>query len=246
MNDIKKTTQLNDETNHFIACQDCAMESVCKPIKTGEKNFDVAQSYLSKRVEVEASKSLFVKNEALSAIYAVCSGTFKLTDVSENNQEKIVGFRFPGELIGEDSLYPDKYGYNAVAIGKSSVCRVEVSQLLACSNAVPELQLSLVKLLTRQGYTNQTEFHALIAQKSADSLLAAFLLNVSERKAAYDGSTSQVNLTMSRDNIANFLGLRRETLSRILSKFQKEDLINITGKRVDLLAAEQLRKTANL
>lgn len=244
-----EVTSLDDE-KRYVECKNCAMESICIPISAGNNQFDISDSYLTKRVHTPVSQTLFTKDENISSIYAVCSGTFKLTDTADGGGEKVLGFRFPGELIGEDSLYPEKYGYNAVAIANSAVCKISVNELMACSNVVPDLQLSLVKLLTRQGYTNRHEFQALISKKSADSLLAAFLLNVHERKLKHDGyafddDKYMINLNMSRDNIANFLGLRRETLSRILSKFQKEQLIYITGKHVELKQVEFLRRLAN-
>ena len=187
------------------------MESVCIPISAGANQCDISDSYLTKRVHSTVGGKLFTKGKGISSIYSVCSGAFKLTDIAEGGGEKVLGFKFPGELIGEDSLHPQDYGYNAVAIANSSVCKISVNELIFCSNVVPDLQLSLVKLLTRQGFSNRHEFQALISKKSADSLLAAFLLNVHERKLehggyAFDEEKRMVNLNMSRDNIANFLG----------------------------------------
>lgn len=219
------------------------MNPVCQPIEAEKRSLSLAESYLNKRISIKSGEVLFNKNNPLSAIYAVCSGTFKLCDSSSKSKEKILGFRFPGELLGEDALFPEKYGYSAIAIGDSSVCQVAVDELMSCSNLVPDLQSNLLVLLIKQSYINQREFQSLVAKKTAESLLSSFLLNITDRCSAHYGSTTTIHLSISRDNIANFLGLRRETLSRIFSKLQKEGLIQISGKKIHLL---ELNKLANL
>ncbi len=153
--------------------------------------------------------------------------------------------RFPGELSGEDALYLKTYNYTASAIGDSSVCKVSVDQMTSCGKLVPEVQQNLIELLSRQSYVRQRNFQAYIGKKSADSLLAAFLLNIIERNADYTGSDDSIELPLSRNDVANFLGLRRETLSRVFSKFQKEQLIQVEGKKIQLLEIERLNKLAD-
>jgi len=231
---------------NYVKCENCAMEPVCVPVKTGTNSLMLSDSYLTKRSPVDAGSTAFDKDDTLSDIYAVCSGVFKLCDTTEKGEEKIVGFRFPGELLGDDALYPEKYGYSAVAIGEASICEVTVSDLVGCSKAVPDLQLKFVNLLTKQSYVNHQEFDAIVAKKTAESLLTAFLLNVAARMAAHNGSSTHFTLPMSRDDIANFLGVRRETLSRIFSKLQKDELISMHGKNIELLETEKLTEIANL
>ncbi len=241
----------------YVDCKNCSMKTICQPVETGNQSLDLAASYLNKRVSVNSSNTstnyharlssgvLFNKSEPLTTIYAVCSGAFKLCETTDDGTEKIVGLRYPGELIGEDALFLKKYNYTAIAIGDSSVCEVSVEQMTSCGTLVPELQQNLIHLLSKQSFVRQTNFQAFIGKKSADSLLAAFLINVTERNAAHSGSTSTLNLSISRNDIANFLGLRRETLSRVFAKFQKEELINAEGKIIHLLEKEKLSELAN-
>lgn len=245
-NCTKHKVTIEKKCNSYVDCNHCAMEPVCLPIKTGTQSITLSDNYLSKRISTPPNSALFSKDEPLDSIYAVTSGVFKITDTNESFEEQILGFRFPGELIGEDAIYPKKYAYNAIAIGNSSVCKVVVSDLMACSNIVSDLQFNLIELLNRQSYISQKEFRALISRKSAESLLAAFLINITQRKSQPDHVTDVLYLQISRDNIANFLGLRRETLSRIFTKLQKDQLIEIQGKNIRLLELEKLTLLANL
>jgi CRP/FNR family transcriptional regulator len=237
---------INKACPPFVDCGDCTMAPVCTPIKTSTGSITLTQNYLSKQTSTYANDAIFTKGEQLSSIYAVSSGLYKLTDINENNEERILGFRFPGELIGEDAIYPKRYSYNAIAIGNSSACKVNIDALLSCSKIVPNLQANLIELLNKQCYLSQQEFRALISRKSAESLLVAFLLNINKRKSQHEHSTTILNLPISRDNIANFLGLRRETLSRIFSKLQKEQLILVTGKNIQFLQPEKLTLLSNI
>ncbi|WP_206485818.1 helix-turn-helix domain-containing protein [Thalassotalea sp. G2M2-11] len=247
MTQCKLDMEATGEKNHkYIACERCAMQPICLPVKTQQSTtLSLTDQYLAKRTPSQKDHYLFTQGQPLTDIFAVCSGTYKLTKLSKFNEEKVLGFRFPGELIGEDALHPKTYTHNAIAIGDSSVCRVNVDNLLACSQAVPDLQLSLVELLTRQSFISQAQFESLIAKKSAESLVAAFLLNLKQRLSSNEQPSNELTLSISKDNIANFLGLRRETLSRIFSKFQKEQLIQQSKKQIIILAPETLENMAN-
>lgn len=235
----------NKDKNNFVECDDCSMNSVCQPLTTAKQSINLSESYLHRRIPTKTSNILFKQSTPLTDIYAVSSGTFKLCQQTDDGTENIIGLRFPGELIGEDALYLKSYNYTAIAIGDSSVCKVSVEQITSCGQLVPEVQQNLIELLSRQSYVRQRNFQAYIGKKSADSLLAAFLLNIIERNTSYTGSDDSIDLPINRNDIANFLGLRRETLSRVFSKFQKEQLIQVEGKKIALLAQDKLIKLAD-
>lgn len=231
----------NSQMNH-IKCDDCSMNTLCKPVTTINQSIDISDSYLHKRI---IKNILFQQCTPLTNIYAVTSGAYKLIQKTDDNEDNIIGLRFPGELVGEDALYLKEYNYTAVSVGESSVCKVSVDKVTSCGKLIPEIKQNFIELLSRQSYVRQKNFQAYIGKKSADSLLASFLLNIVERNAIYTGESDSINLPISRNDIANFLGLRRETLSRVFSKFQKEQLINVENKIIHLLEREKLSKLAD-
>ncbi len=242
---VNNSPSKKQSNSKFVECDDCSMNSVCQPVTTTNQSFNLSESYLERRIPSKNSYVLFQQDKPITDIYAVSSGTFKLCQSTDDGEENIIGLRFPGELIGEDALYLKTYNYTAIAIGDSSVCKVSVDQMTSCGKLVPEVQQNLIELLSRQSYVRQRNFQAYIGKKSADSLLAAFLLNIIERNADYTGSDDSIELPLSRNDVANFLGLRRETLSRVFSKFQKEQLIQVEGKKIQLLEIERLNKLAD-
>ena len=236
---------MQKKDNNYVECDDCSMNSVCRPLSTVKQSINLSESYLHRRIVSKANNVLFKQSTPLTNIYAVSSGTFKLCQESGDSTDNIIGFRFPGELIGEDALFLKSYNYTAIAMGDSSVCKVSVAQMNSCGQLVPEIQKNLIELLSRQSYVRQRNFQAYIGKKSADSLLAAFLLNIIERNASYTGSDNSIDLPINRNDIASFLGLRRETLSRVFSKFQNNQLIQVEGKKITLLEQGELTKLAN-
>ncbi|MCP4987208.1 MAG: helix-turn-helix domain-containing protein [Colwellia sp.] len=254
----KAETKVEKQTSsRYVDCDNCSMQPVCQPIDSGKQSFDLTSNYLTRRIPVtvgydtaahltkKSDIRLFEQAMPLTAIFAVCSGTFKLCKTAEDGSEKVVGFRFPGELIGEDALFLEKYNYSAIALGDNSVCEVFVEQLSACGKLAPEVQQNLIQLLIKQSYLQQNNTQALIGKKSADCLLAAFLLNICSRNAKHSGSETETELSISRHDIASFLGIRRETLSRLLSKFQQQALISLKGKKLTLLSPDTLQHLSN-
>ncbi len=237
--------KVKNDKNKYVECDHCSMNSVCQPVATAQQSINLSDSYLQKRIPNKTNNVLFQQSTSITNIYAVSSGIFKLCQKTDDDEENIIGLRFPGELIGEDALYLKRYNYTAIAVGDSSACKVSVEQMISCGKLVPEVQQNFIELLSRQSYVRQRNFQAYIGKKSADSLLAAFLLNIIERNADYTGSDDSIELLLSRNDIANFLGLRRETLSRVFSKFQKEQLIQVQSKKIILLEQNKLIKLAD-
>lgn len=254
---VIKYSTLTSQKTQYIDCNNCAMQAVCLPIGEKEQAIDLTSNYLKRRIDVPLKKQLsnqitqatnsklFEQGKPLKAIFSVCSGTFKLSYLNTAGIEQVIGFRFPGEIMAEDALFLESYNYSATALGASSVCAVFTAPLSACSALAPELQNNLLQLLTKQSYQQQLNNQSLTGRSSAESLLAAFLVNVYQRNVKHSNNSTEIALAISRHDMANFLGIRRETLSRLLSKFQQEKLIKSEGKKLSLLALERLTQLAS-
>lgn len=242
---MKTQNKSSHKKNTYVKCDNCGMQPVCQPVKAGRSKITLTDSYLSRRNVIANTLALFTEQEPLSSIYAVCSGSFKLTETKDDGSEKVIGFRFPGELVGEDAIHKQAYCYNAIAVGNASVCQVDINELLACGSKLPDLQLNLIKLLSKQNAMLRNEFTTVVAKHSAESLLASFLLNIIERNAQYQGSATMIHLPVGRDIIANHLGFRRETLSRIFSKFQQNNWVSIHAKNIEIVDMAALKQLAH-
>lgn len=241
---VSKTKQIAAVKN-YVACDNCALDAVCRPIKIGGHTLSLVHNIMGRNEPVAAGEYLYCKGEPIRAIYAVTSGTIKIAQKTDTGREQVLGFRFPGELFGEEAIFPKEYTVNAQAIDEASVCRIPILELEDCAENIPSIQQDLIELISRQCFLMQQQMAAYVARNSAEERLAAFLINMLERNAFHSGSQSEISLAMSRDDIANFLGLRRETLSRSLSKLQKLQVIRVDGKVLEILDSKALRLLAH-
>jgi hypothetical protein len=107
---------------------------------------------------------------------------------------------------------------------------------------VPSLLRQLLRIMSREMRHDQL----LLGKRSADERLAAFLFSLSQRFGMRGYSSSEFNLSMSRNDIANYLGLAVETVSRLFSRLQEEGVLMVRGRHVRLCDLARLRALAGV
>jgi len=229
--------------DQHVACDSCALDNICRPIPIGDgQTLSHIIDTMERRKPLASGDALYLQSDDMDAIFAVTSGTLKLVKTSKSGHQQIVGFRFPGELLGDEAISHKKHNLSAVAINEVSACKILMKDIEGIAKHVPSFQNSLMNLISHQCYVMHQQFAAYVARNSAEERLAAFLLNTMERNSTNSDSNTKIRLAMSRSDIANFLGLRHETLSRIFSKFDKSEFISIKGKSIEILNIDALRQ----
>jgi CRP/FNR family transcriptional regulator len=186
---------------------------------------------------------LFDVEQPFDAIYAVKSGSFKAVVPDLNQQDRVVGFYLPGDLIGVEGLANRRYCYSVRSLEAGSVCVLDVSRLSDSGRSSAEVQQALIDMLGAEIALNHSQTVSLIRQ-NADQRLAAFILSLALRTSLRGLGGNRLNLVMSRSDIASYLGLARETISRVLTKFQKAGLIQLYPQSLLLLSREGLEQIA--
>ena len=176
---------------------------------------------------------LYRAGEHFQSIYAVRTGFFKTATLLNDGREQVTGFHMMGEIIGMDAISTDTHPCDAIALEDSEICEIHFSQLEQLSRNIPTLQRHLHRILSRE-IVRDHGIMLLLGSMKAEERLAAFLLNLSQRFAARGYSSSSFNLRMTREEIGSYLGLKLETVSRTFSKFQKDGLINVQNKSIEL------------
>ena len=178
--------------------------------------------------------SLYRTGDRFTSLYAVRSGFFKATAVLENGREQVTGFSMTGEVLGMDGIGPEQHSCNVSAVEDSDICVISFAALQALAQQSPGLQHQLRKMMSRE-IVREHGVMLLLGSMNADERLAMFLLNLSRRFAAHGASPSEFNLRLTREEIGSYLGLKLETISRTLSKFQQEGLIRVKLKFIRIL-----------
>ncbi len=183
---------------------------------------------------------LFREGDAFNAIAAVRGGTVKTYVTDTAGREQVQGFFLPGEVIGLNAISSNRYPCNAVALDAVTLCRFSFPNIAALARRLPGLQEHLFRLLSQ----DIGKAALLAGNYTTDERMAAFLLTLSRRYAARGFSAHRFCLTMSRTDIANYLRLAPETISRVLRRFQDEGLIKVERRELTLTDAARIEELA--
>ncbi len=188
---------------------------------------------------------LFEAGQPLRSIYAVRSGSFKSYTLTESGEEQITGFHLAGDIVGFDGISTMTHRSYAQAMETAMVCEIPFSTLDELSGKLPKLRHQVMRMMSNEINYDQ-EMLLMLNKKTAEERLAAFLANLSTRFGERGFSKKEFRLTMTRGEIGNYLGLTVETISRLLSRFQKADIIKVEGKFISILNPEELFKVASI
>jgi CRP/FNR family transcriptional regulator, anaerobic regulatory protein len=223
---------------HF--CSTCAFGEVCIPGGYDKQALQELHCLVEHVGPYHAGDHLFRAGEKFESIFAVRAGTVKTAMVDEGGREQILGFHLPGEMVGLNAIHPARYPCDAVALDTVYVCRFSFPALATLATRMPGIQQQLFNLLS----ADIGKAALLAGDHNASERMAAFLILLADRYAARGFSSTRFRLSMSRGDIANHLRLAAETVSRVLRRFQDQDLIRVEEREVELLQPAELRKLA--
>jgi CRP/FNR family transcriptional regulator len=183
---------------------------------------------------------LYRAGDPCGSVYLLRSGFIKTVVLHPDGREQVSGFYMAGEMLGLDGIASGKHASDASALTDSEVCVVPYERLETVSHEAASVQRYLYRMLSQEVVRKQSMM-LLLGSMRAEERVATFLLNLSQRFTAQGFSSSDFILRMTRDEIGSLLGMKLETVSRILSKFQKAGVIRIEGKHVRIVHLEGLR-----
>ncbi len=227
------------------ACRHCAMFALCLPVHMGDANLDLLERVVKRRRLVRRGELLFRQGDRFHAVYAVKSGAIKSFLPLEGNAPLVIGFQLPGDLLALDAVGTGFYQYGARALETTSLCELPFDQLEALGSVVTSVQQQLVRLMSGQ-IRRDMLLHRLHCRTNAAGRLAAFLVNLSAYFARRGFSAAEFRLPMSRGDIGSYLGLTKETVSRLCTDFQRRGLVSFTGKHVRIRDLFELERLAGL
>ncbi|WP_417529844.1 fumarate/nitrate reduction transcriptional regulator Fnr [Marinobacter lipolyticus] len=222
------------------SCHTCSLSNLCLPLAVEENQLDKLEDIVEQGRIYDRGDHLFDQDTPFRSCLAVRSGAVKTSIITENGSEQVTGFFLPGELVGLDSLSGERYACTAKALERTSVCKFPIEKLEELTSSMPELQHHMYQLMSRE-IQGSHQLAMLLSKNSAEERIAALLLSLSSRFQRRRMSGTKFNLPMARSDIANFLGLAVETVSRVFTRFQNQGIIRTQGREVELLDIESLR-----
>lgn len=230
--------------DYQINCNNCRLNSICLPLALDIEEVDLLDSIIQRSKPLQKGEHLYRQDEAFSSVFAVRSGSVKAYSITDNGQEQITGFYFPGEVLGMDGIAKNKHASSARALETASVCEIPFTKLEELSHRVPSLQRHFFQLMSQEIAEDQ-QLLTLLSKNTADQRVATLLLSISARNKRRKLSAANFRLPMSRTDIGNYLGLTVETVSRVLSRFQKLGVLDVDNKEISIGNPEGLRALAD-
>lgn len=228
-----------------INCQNCGFSQLCLPFSLNEAELDKLDDIIQRKRPSHKGDHLFEAGKPLQALYAVRTGSFKTYTLTEQGEEQITGFHLPGDVIGFDAIGSQQHPSYAQALETAMVCEIPFHTLESLLDQLPKLRQQLMRLMS-QDISGDQQMMLLLNRKTAEEKLAAFLTNLAQRFGNRGFSKKEFRLTMTRGEIGNYLGLTVETISRLLGRFHKDELIHVDGKLIVITNFEALSKVAGM
>ncbi len=222
------------------SCEQCALSCFCLARDLLGSERTRFASVVKRRRLLEPQDKLFIAGDRFYALYILHSGSAKSYLISENGEQQVTGFYMPGELIGIDGLSDHTHAYGVEMLETSSVCELpmpELDRMIATSWALRQRFLSLIS----HAVIEEQQMLLTLGKLNAEQRLAQFLLNMAKRHAHLGGSAVEFNLSMSRYDIASYLGLVVETVSRMIRRFQEEGSIEVNRRWIHLINKNMLQ-----
>ncbi|MFL9965491.1 helix-turn-helix domain-containing protein [Paraburkholderia sediminicola] len=220
-------------------CTACSMRSICMPQGLTPAELQRIESFIYPSRTIKQGETIYRANDSFQSIYAVRAGSFKTVVMHRDGREQVTGFHLAGDSLGLDGVCSGRHSCDAMALEDSKVCIIPFHLLEAMCREVKVVQQHLHRMMGGEIVRESSQM-MLLGTMSAEQRVATFLLNLSDRLRMRGYSPAEFHLRMTREEIGSYLGIKLETVSRMLSKFQRDGLVDTRGKDIRILDHEGL------
>lgn len=225
------------------SCASCSLRALCLPDGLGPTDVECLDAVVQQCIPIDRGRELFHAGTEFHNLYVVRSGTVRTTQSVAPGDEQVIGFHLAGELLGLDAISAGRHQCTAVALERTSFCSVPFAELEDVATRVPGLQQQLLRIISRE-MVEEHKHLAALGRRSARERLALFLHSLAMRLERSGQSGEQFSLAMSRGDIASYLGLALETVSRVLTRLDEEGVIAIDRRKLRILDHKTLAAAA--
>jgi CRP/FNR family transcriptional regulator len=204
-------------------CLDCSVRqfSVCAALDRDEVR---AFGHLGRHIHFASGETVFAQEDMTAAFYNLLKGVMRLYKLLPDGRRQIVGFALPGDFLG--MVAASRHGFSADAVGAVTVCRFSRASFGRFAEDKPHMLRRINELTIRE--LNRARDHmVLLGRRAAEEKVAGFLIGWRDRLGQLNGASAIVPLPMSRLDIADYLGLTIETVSRTFTKLERDGVLDI-------------------
>ncbi|WP_417250892.1 Crp/Fnr family transcriptional regulator [Castellaniella sp.] len=217
----------------------CSVADLCSNVRSNaQASFRIGS--INRRT-VRRGQALYRAGDTCVNFYQLYAGSLKLRMTNWAGEEQIASFPMPGALLGLDGIETGKYLCDAIALEDARVCVLSLSDLLACSRSGTEAMLQFNRVIARET-SHYRRLLMVLANMSSEERIASFLLDLSERMASNGYSSREFILKMTREDIAHYLGMKIETVSRAFTRLQLANILDVRRRHLSIRDLDALKK----
>lgn len=210
-----------------VICQSCNARhnGICGVLSDGEL---IELGKHSRQVTHKAGDLLIGDAQSVQSYATVLEGVVKLSKILEDGRQQVVGLQFAPDFLGR--LYGRQSTINADAASDVIVCRIPRNTLEKLVSSNSALEAKLLDQTLRE-LDEARDWMVTLGQKTANEKVASFIHLIAQHISVKDGHVTSFDLPLSRSDIADFLGLTIETVSRQFTKLRTSGVIEIEHHR---------------
>lgn len=216
------------------ACENCHVRRLCLPVALERNDLAQLNQLVERRGPIKRGDALYKSGDTFTSVYAIQGGAVKTYGLTNDGQAQITGFHLPGELVGLDAINTGIHPCHAVALENTWVCEIPYGRLQALNEHIPSLQREFVRIMSRELVADQASL-MMVGKLSAEQRVMRLLNNVFQRMRIRLGNVDEIRLPMTREDIANYVGLTTETVSRVLAHLKDQGVIELNNRQVRFL-----------
>ena len=192
---------------------------------------------------VPRGRHLFLAGDPFRHVHLIVNGSFKVYATSLDGEEQVLGFFLSGDALGLEAAISQTHRYSAVALEDANVSELSLRQLQSKLDCPQEQdRQALLQHLCLQTIENNYVALRSRSAKFAEQRLSSFLLGLWDRLDATTQSHGELSLTMSRQDIGDYLGLALGTISRTFAQLEQQMLLEVRCRSVQMLDPDALRR----
>lgn len=224
-------------------CAGCTFRPSCLAADLKGDDLKRLEAIVRTPAPLAEGEYLYLAGSAPRYIYFVSRGSLVSHCHQADGEEQIVGLYLPGDPVGLDSLGSTRYTHSVRAAEKTNVCAIALEDITRMDGTTAGLAGRLMKLISEQVRVGQRN-HVLMSRRSAVERVARFLADYASRLDRRGLVSDEFVLGLSRKDLANYLGLKIETVSRCFSALRDQDVLNARRRVIAIKDADALNHLA--
>ena len=231
-------------SSSVASCENCAYRSRCVINKISIEELASLSGTLITRSTLKKGQYLYRRGEPFSGVYSLRFGAIKNELVFHDGVPQVTHFSIPGDLLGLDGMGNGKHQLDAVCLNAVEVCSIPMSDVGRMTKDYPEFMGnvgSLLGTLLNASYAHNYD----LSNLNPLQRLADFLSNYSNRLSTVGLNRDDFVLPMPRPDLANYLGMAVETLSRSLTHLEQVGAIEVSTRKIKFISRKPVFELLN-